>query len=102
MNVNDAACQNAILDFVEYAVTAALLAIPGFPASVASLVARALIKTFPVANIANVINTLISKPSPTPADFAAAFSSIVGTLAVGGYLNPDKVRWNGVGCISTI
>ena len=94
-------CQNAILNFVEYAVTAALLAIPGFPISVAALVARALIKTIPVADIASAIDTLISKASPTPADFATAFASIVATLTTGGFLTVDKVRWDCVGGIST-
>lgn len=101
LNINDVACQNAILDFVQYAVTAALLAIPGFPASVASLVARALIKSIPVAVIVGAIDVLISKPIPTPADFASAFGSIIAILTTGGYLTPDKVRWNCVGCLST-
>lgn len=91
LNVANSQCSKAILDFVEYALTATLLAIPGFPSTVAPLVAKALVANLPASAVATAIDGLIQKQNPTPADYATTFASIVTLVAQGGYLTPAKV-----------
>ena len=83
---------NAIVDFVEYALTAAFLAIAGFPNGLEQPVAVTLVDTVPNSTNAAAIDGFLQIKNPTPADYSAGFASVVSTLTQGGYVTPDKVR----------
>lgn len=102
LNINNVPCQNAILNFVEYAIGAALLVVPGMPLSLATLVADTLVALIPVTTIAGSIDALISNPSPTFVDIATTFTSIIAILtAPNGPLTLDKASLCCVRCISS-